>query len=400
MPVLLTPECHNKMQKKAGFKLFYLALLLLAFHWSTVIYVNSTYLEQFVSAKTVGILYICGTLLTVLAFLHATPLLTRFGNRQLTIFLTLVELLALLGMAFLPSPFVIIPLFILHQAVVPLILFTLDIFMEDLIGSKEGSTGGKRGIFLTIMSLMGAFASLGAGKLLGAGTPNFALAYMASAFILLPFLYIIVKRFRGFKDPQYPSFEIIPGIKAFWKYKDVRNVFCAHFLLQLFFAFMVIYAPVYLSTVLKFNWEQIGQILFVGLMAYVFFEYLIGYIADEYIGEKEMMAFGFAIMSISVSWFVFLDSETVLAWMIAMFIARVGASLVETTTESYFFKHTQSKDANVIGLFRITQPLAYMIGAGLGVVVLAFLPYELLFVVLGFCMVPGLFFAMALHDTK
>ena len=400
MPVLLTPECHNTLQKKAGFKLFYLALLLLSFHWSMVVYVNSTYLEQFVSAKTVGVLYVCGTLFTVLAFLHATPLLSRFGNRQLTIFLTILEIAALLGMAFSESLLIVVPLFILHQAIVPLILFTLDIFMEDMIGKHEESTGERRGLFLTITSLMGALASLGTGNLLGAGVPNFTIVYLLSAAILFPFLLIIINRFRGFSDPHYPSFEIIAGIKSFWKYKDVRNVFCAHFLLQLFFAFMVIYVPVYLSTVLHYNWEQIGQILFVGLMAYVCFEYLVGYVADVFIGEKEMMAFGFAIMAVSISWLVFLDSDTVLAWMIAMFIARVGASLVETTTESYFFKHTQSKDANVIGLFRITQPLAYMTGAGLGVVVLAFLPYELLFVVLGFCMVPGLFFAMALHDTK
>jgi MFS family permease len=391
---------QHHAEKKQGLSYFTLHFFSLSFHWSLVIYVNSTYLEQFVTAKTVGVLYMLGTLLTLFAFLHATPLLSKFGNRQLTILLTIVEIGALFGMAFSDSLYIVMPLFILHQAVVPLILFTLDIFMEDLIGVKEDATGERRGLFLTITSLMGALASLGAGKLLGAGVPNFALVYILSAGFLLPFLYIIIKRFRGFKDPQYPSFQIIEGIKTFWRYKDVRNVFCAHFLLQLFFAFMVIYAPVYLSTVLNFNWEQIGQILFVGLMAYVCFEYLVGYVADVFIGEKEMMAFGFAVMAISVSWFAFLDSNTVLAWMIAMFITRIGASLVETTTESYFFKHTQSKDANVIGLFRVTQPLAYMTGAGLGVVVLAFLPYELLFVVLGFCMIPGLFFAMALHDTK
>jgi MFS family permease len=113
-----------------------------------------------------------------------------------------------------------------------------------------------------------------------------------------------------------------------------------------------------------------------------------------------MMAFGFAILAISTSWFVFLDNSSLVAWMIAMFMTRVGASFVETTTESYFFKHTESKDTNIIGLFRITRPLSYVVGALLGTLTLYFLDFHILFMVLGLLMVPGLFFSMALHDTR
>lgn len=272
--------------------------------------------------------------------------------------------------------------------------------MEELIGDGEESTGGRRGMLLTIMSLTAALASLGMGKLLGNGIPNFASAYFASALILVPFLYIIIKHFRNFKDPQYPHFKIVEGIKTFWHQTDIRNVFFAHFLLQLFFTWMVIYTPLYLSTIIGFHWESIGIILFMGLMAYVFLEYLIGFAADNLIGEKEMMAFGFAVIAITTSWFVFLDDSSIISWMIAMFMTRVGASFVETTTESYFFKHTHSKDTNIISLFRITRPLSYVFGAVLGVATLSLVPFELLFIVLGLLMIPGLFFAMALHDTR
>jgi predicted MFS family arabinose efflux permease len=135
-------------------------------------------------------------------------------------------------------------------------------------------------------------------------------------------------------------------------------------------------------------------------MAYVLLEYIIGLAADKFFGEKEMMAFGFAIIGIATSWFIFLDNSSVIAWMIAMFMTRVGASFVETTTESYFFKHTQAKDTHTIGLFRITRPLSYVLGAFLGGITLYYLTFPLLFVVLGFAMIPGMFFAMALHDTR
>ena len=137
-----------------------------------------------------------------------------------------------------------------------------------------------------------------------------------------------------------------------------------------------------------------------GLMAYVLLEYLIGLVADKFIGEREMMAFGFAVIAIATSWFVFLDNSSVIVWMIAMFMTRVGASFVETTTESYFFKHTGGKDTSLISIFRITRPLSYVIGAILGSLTLNLFPFEILFVVLGFLMIPGMFFAMALKDTK
>lgn len=398
MPVPI--EYRTKSRSKGGFNSLYFALLLLSLHWAVVLYINSSYLEQFVTHRTVSALYILGAILTIGAFLYASPLLTRFGNVKLIITLTVIEFSALIGMAFAETAQTAVTFFVIHQATVPLILFNLDVFMEELIGNKEEATGSKRGLLLTIMSITAAFASLGMGRLVGSGDPNFSFAYVASALILIPFLIVIVKHFRNFKDPHYPDFQIFHGISKFWKHKDIRNVFFAHFLLQLFFTWMVIYTPIYLATVIGFNWEDIGIIFFTGLMAYVFLEYLIGYTADKYIGEKEMMAFGFAVVAIATSWLVFLDGSSIIAWMIAMFMTRVGASFVETTTESYFFKHTHSKDTNLISLFRITRPLSYVLGAVLGGVTLHLLSFEMIFVVLGFFMIPGLFFAMALKDTR
>lgn len=400
MPIPVTIEYRNEIRKKGEFRHHYLALLFLSLHWAVVLYINSSYLEQFVSHKAASSLYTIGAIFTTITFLYASPLLTKIGNFSFTVALTVIEFFALLGMAFTDSTYAAIMLFIIHQAVVPIILFNLDLFMEEEIGDREESTGGKRGLLLTIMSITAAFASLGMGKLLGTGIPNFSFAYIASALILIPFFYIILTQFRKFKDPSYPQFKIRESISLFWKHRDIRNVFFAHFLLQLFFTWMVIYTPLYLSTVLNFNWEDIGVIFFMGLFAYVLLEYFIGFAADKYLGEKEMMAFGFAVLAISTSWFVFLDNTSLIVWMIAMFMTRVGASLVEVTTESYFFKHTHGKDTNLISLFRITRPLSYVLGALLGTITLHYVQFSLIFVVLGFLMIPGLFFAMALKDTK
>ncbi len=83
-----------------------------------------------------------------------------------------------------------------------------------------------------------------------------------------------------------------------------------------------------------------------------------------------------------------------------MFINRFGASLVEVTTESYFFKHTQGTDANVISFFRLSRPLGLIVGSLSGSVALLYLPFNLIFIVLAFMMAISIFFVVPLQDTK
>ena len=287
MPVSVFPEYRVASRKKENFSAFYGALVLLSLHWAFILYINSSYLEQFVSGKIVGLLYVISALITISVFLYATHFLNAIGNYHFIVLLTVLEGAVLIGMAHAHTATWALPLFVLHQAIVPLILFCLDIFMEEMVGEEEQTTGGRRGLLLTIMSLMGALASLASGYIIGDGIPNFSFAYTISALLLIPFLLIIIGCFRKFVDPPYHNFDIIRGFTCFWSQSDMRNVFFAHFLLQLFFAWMVIYTPIYLATVVGFNWKEIGEILFGGLMAYVFLEYIIGVIADKWLGEKE-----------------------------------------------------------------------------------------------------------------
>ena len=328
MPVPVPSEFRAASRTRRNFGALYSALVLLSFHWAVVLYINSSYLGQFMSERSVGVLYTFGSLVTIGIFLSVTKLLTRRGNYTLTLVFALLECITLLLMALTHTAWIAMLLFVVHQAVVPLILFHLDIFMEEMIGKEEGSTGTKRGLLLAIMSLTGALATLLAGYLVGSDTPNFGFAYVASALFLIPFILIIMRQFKTFKDPHYPTLDVVHGFALFWHTRDIRNVFCAHFLLQLFFSWMVMYTPIYLAEVIGFNWEEIGQIIFAGLMAYVFFEYVIGIVADRWLGEKEMMVFGFVIMAVSTSWFVFLDAPLIIPWMVAMFMTRVGASFV------------------------------------------------------------------------
>lgn len=384
---------------RCGFPAFYSTLIFFSLHAAIVMYINSSFATQFFGAQAVSLLYIAGFLLSLPLFFFAPSAINRIGNIWFIVIAALVEALMLLGLAFTQTAALLLPLFIFHLATVPIIYYAFDILLEGLVGTDESTTGGRRGLFLAIGAFTLACAAWGTGQLMGTDTPNYQLAYIASAAFLVPFLLLLVFNFSKYVDPAHPKFKVIETISAFWHRVDVRRVFFASFLLQFFFSWMVIYVPVHLATQIGFNWEEIGSILFVALMAYVLLEYPIGYLADNYFGEKEMMALGFVIMSLSVSSFVFLNEASIFSWMVALFMTRVGAAFVETTTESYFFKHTGSGDLAIVGIFRIAQPLGYILGPVLGGILLFFFPLSTIFIILGICMLPGFLIAASLHDT-
>lgn len=397
---ILSERGRLDMCVRCGFRTFFATLLFFSLHWALVLYINSSFLAQFFNTHVISILYIVGSLITMCGFFIIPIILNHLGSVRLITVLTCIEMLSLLSMATAHNQTYILFSFLTHLSITPLILFSMDTLMEKMIGSDESTTGSKRGIFLTIASGSLALSALGMGFLVGDSVPHFTYVYFVATGLLIPFLVGLHYNFGAYQDPQNSTYKAIEGIRAFWHAKDIRNVFFANLLLQFYFAWMVIYTPVYLAREMGFNWEHIGIILFSGLIAYVFLEYAIGYLADTFFGEKEMMAIGFVLIMLSTSSFILLSGNTLALWMMAMFMTRVGAALVETTTESYFFKQTRGSDVRFVGIFRIAQPLGYILCPVVGGILLFILPFSLTFVVLGILLTFGLFFSMALHDTK
>lgn len=397
---IVTSEMRAAAKRPRAFKSIYGVTLLFSLHWALVAYVNSAFLSQFVSDRIIGALYTLASVLTIIAFFFSGRVLSRFGNRRTAFALGAAETLILAGLAITSTPSLGLPLFVLHHAIVPFILLNLDVFTEDRVGAREGITGGTRGIMLVTLSSGTAFATLAAGFLLGGGTPRFAAAYLASAMLMGGFCYFTARGMKSFRDPVYSGENVLDTFYRFLGKHSLRLVFICHFLLQLFFAWMVVYVPLYLASTIGFSWDEIGLVLFVGLFAYVLLEYPIGLLADQWIGEKEMMGAGFIVLAISTMYMAFLKVPILLPWMVTMFMTRVGASLVEVTTESYFFKHTKDADASLIGFFRACRPLAFLLGSLLGSVMLVYLPFNYLFVVFGLLMLPGVVFALLLKDTR
>ncbi len=381
------------------YALVYLASIIFTFQALVTAYSSSTYMERFVSAETVGLLYSIGAAFAIAVTLILPRILRQLGNvaTMLALVLAITVSLVLLGGAYTASLTVIA--FIAYLALTPQVFLNIDIFLETLIGKNEGGTGRQRGLILTLMAGAALVSPLAMGYIIGPEN-NLERVYYVGAAVGLLLTMLIIARFRHFSDPVYETVRLRDMLQQAYQNSDIRIVLSAQFLLQFFYTWAVIYIPLYLATVIGFDWQTISLIIAAGLLAFVIFEYPIGFLADRHFGEKEMMALGFVILALTMASASFFVTYGVVAWMILMFISRIGASLVEVTTESYFFKKVNNRQSTLISFFRLTRPLANLLGALVGSISLFFLPFPFIFLVLAAFMAAGVFFTSFLTDTR
>ena len=82
-----------------------------------------------------------------------------------------------------------------------------------------------------------------------------------------------------------------------------------------------------------------------------------------------------------------------------LFVSRIGASLVESASESYFFKHVKKEDAGLISLFRMVRPISYILVPLITIPRMLFFSYSTSFYFLALFTLSGLLF-IPKRDTK
>ena len=387
---------HETRTRKVKRFAVYLAGLFLSFHYVLVIYVNSSFLKQFLATSTMSILYIIGAIVSIFLFLQAPRILNKLGNFKTSVILIILELIATLGIAIIHNQTLLIALFLIHLSAIPLIYFSLDIFLEHEQG-RESETGSTRGIYLTFQNIAWISAPILAGFI----GNNFGLPkiYLISSLFLFPLLINLSLIFKNYKDHVIPRVQLLDTWRSLKNKIDIKRVLLGSTLLQFFYAIMVIYMPILLFEIIGFDWNKIGALFTIMLLPFLLLELPLGYFADKKIGEKEIMTFGFIVVSVATFSIFFIHSPNFLLWAIILFATRVGASSIEISNESFFFKHVKDRDANVISFFRITRPLAYIIAPLFVVPMLSFVSYSGLFAVLGLITLFGLLFIPRV-DTK
>jgi MFS-type transporter involved in bile tolerance (Atg22 family) len=163
---------------------------------------------------------------------------------------------------------------------------------------------------------------------------------------------------------------------------------------------MVIYTPLYLVETLGVSLTAFGTMISIAMLAYIIFEWPFGMLADLKWGEKELMAGGFLVIGLSTTLISVASGTSILLWGLILLITRIGATMVDVTTESYFFKHVNGDSADTVSAFRMLPPLSYVIAPLLGAGMLLVMPLQYIFVGFAALMVAGIPAALSIKDTR
>lgn len=376
--------------------LFYIAFLL-SLVSALFAYLRSSYIERFISLKNLGFIFVLIYFITFLAINNLSRIIKKYGKYRTLLILLISNTIVLFLLTIFQEYWLGFLFSIFHLIVLWVIWIVHDIFVEKY--SIDTITGKIRGLEYTIINLGWIISPFLAGVLF----EKYGFPFI---FLILAFLTFLATLSFGFtfkKDRSeeyfftYRFFSLLKEV--YFRQKSIFKVLCISFLLEFFYSWMVIYTPLHLRT-LGMSWSEIGTAFTIMLLAFLLFQYPAGWLADKYLGEKELISSGFIIMALITSILFFVDSPSFTIWAILLFLTRIGAALVEILSVSYFFKQIDRRDINLVILFRNILPLAYIVSSSIAVFVLYFFPLKFLFLFLALFMSSGLLFSLTLKDTK
>lgn len=383
-------------------KFTYLGAFFLAVHFAFTAYISSSFLGKFIDESYVGIIFSTASALSIFTLIILPSLIRRLGNIQTLSNLVFLLLFTILLLSWSTEPILVIGLFIFYYVIGLAIQYSLDLYLEKL--SDDSETGGIRALFLSILNLATMAALIVTGFILGTGEEYWQV-FLFSGIILLPFLYLVANHLPEIPEKNIESINWLLVIKKIWKpestdNKNIQHILAIDFLVNFFYALMIIYTPIYLNKYIGLSWSEIGFIFAFMLLPFILFLVPLGKIADRYLGEKEIMSVGLIITGIATITISLVSTPQVIVWGGLMIFNRIGISSVEAMKESYLFKQIDPSDLSILSIARNIRSLAYIFGPIIATIFLFFFDFKIIFTFLGLVMLWGLRHTLCLVDTK
>ena len=356
-------------------------------------YINSSFLSTFVDEKFVGVVYALASLCSVLALLLIPLIFRKIGGYKFLIWTILLQALAFGALTLTKNVWSTVAVFMVGFSLNILIAFAMDEFLK--ISSTNNTLGRVRGIYLVACHLALIMIQLAFWIILGAF--SFRIIYFISCLVTILFLAVAFFGLRGIPEPEYDKMGALKYLGKFIRNRNLLRAYGISFLLQLFYCWMIIYTPIYLSIHLGFSWRQIGIIFALMLLPFIIIPFRLGKYGDKF-GERKMLMLGFSIISLSTLALFFIGWPGVLVWTVGLFITRIGASSIEVMSDTYFFKHIHPENEEYVGVYRSAFPLAYILGPLVASIIFSLVPsFNFIYVILGAIMLFGVYLASTIR---
>ncbi|MBV9349493.1 MAG: MFS transporter [Patescibacteria group bacterium] len=366
------------------------------YHHYLIGLVISTFLAGFLSDIALGYVIAAASFTTALSLIVMPRIFYRSGTRRILVLFGIIEMVISIGLALARSAPVAGILFAIQSMCAYNIFLGLDLLLEARTVDEQ-KTGHARGIFLALANLSVLAASFSLSFILT--DHNFSDVFLIAAAAIVPFTMFAA---------SFPAVSRVPGshVTFHHTFREIRQrtslmpTMLAHFLLLLFFAWEIYYLPLYLYEHVGFSWKDTGFLFGISILPYIFLEFPIGVLADNYFGEKEIALFGFLIMALGIACFAFIGTPDYVAWIAVVLVANLGGAMVEVSTETHFFKRVAVTDADLVSSFRMLRPIAAIVAPLIASAALYFLPFSEIFVLFGLLLLFGVPFTISMRDLR
>lgn len=386
----------------------------IGFSQAASIYVLSTFFEGVVGTSNVGYFYAGANAVFLLILLNLHWIVKKIGKSEIFSLACLFEILILCLLIYLKVTHLSAYLAAMYIVFSMIVWVVLDIILEGF--SEDKSSGQIRGLHLTLYNsgiLFGPFVSFWIistdnkeklSSIIGSTATSLANGFdgifMLVIAVCVLILAIFIYTFRRVQHEHKKRLHIKVALINFWKKKNLVRIYYVSFVLEAFYALMIIYMPIYLRENAGLSLEEIGIVFTIMLIPFVLIQYPAGILADKKYGEKEFLIFSLILMAISTGAIYFISSQAVLIWAIVLFINRIGVALVEVLRDSYFYKQIDGEDVDSIDFFRTAMPVGYILAAMLSSILLFFFSIEVVFLIIVTVILTGLYPAFRLKDTR
>ncbi len=371
----------------------FLASILFSFHAALLAFVHSSMLGALVHPEKIGVYFTVSSGISLLILIGLPKFEKVWGPYKILIGILVLSTVLLASIAYTKN-IAAAMFFVVYFSLNTVVWYNFNLLIEHFADSK--SMGRLRGLYLTATNLAWVGAPSISGALITYGGIKAPYIFALVPVVLSIILLLKNKKTLSNRERIHRSHSTLEALRSLRKKIMLRKILILTWILQIFFSISALFMAPYLLHI-GLNWEHIGLVFSVMLIPFVLFQFPVGKYLDKSHNEKGMLVFGFALMALAI---VYVLAPLYTSWVyfaVVLFISRIGASIVEVTTDSYFFRHIDENDVGLAGLYQSTIPLAYLVGPFFGGLLLVFGGFHLLFSVLTAGLVLTALYALSLR---
>lgn len=389
------PQKHKEKLDLPAIRTLDASSFILGASAALILYLESDYFKTATGSDNVTVFFIFAYSIALVLIFNWHRLIRAFGKKRVFLGNLFVKAVVVLTLANLPVGKTGI-LFLMGYIILTVLSWIdLDILLETC--SRDKKTGQIRGAYLTIMNAGYLVAPFFAGTIID--KYGFQPVFFAAAMLIFAVWIICFFKLKNIDSTTAKGVNFMELLKKLSVRKNVLRIYYVSFLLEFFYALMIIYTPLYLLE-LGFSWTEIGIVFTIMLLPFVLFQYPAGWLADKKYEERDMIVFSLLVMAFSTLAIFFISSKSLFLWALVLFCTRIGASLIEVLRDSYFYKRIDCRDVDIINFFRSVRPAAYIIGLLIATPVAYCLHIRFVFPLISIFVITGIFAAKNMASSR